>query len=435
MASQRAQAQLNKQLVIDIAGTTPANVQAPPTLLNRPAQPPFPAYRLGYNAAANVTRVNQIIPPPPADRQGLPHPYDMLAEDNLHPALFQIEPIPNTLANVQIPLLVNQQTGQVETNSTGRAIRYFWHMPRWVAIDVSGMLMELWLRLDPRVEMRDILDRINTGNRAMPGPNVFNMRRNRFRLSINVPSQNTGRQMPSAVEVEMLGLLTSQQILLNTSMLVDLHNNRLLQPVLANDRSTLGYVDAHLPIDHFLVAFPMPIPIPSNRQLITLQLRHRLQTLAMLRGLGNGAHAYQTLPINLQPGWWNERRQGGNVRVDRIVDIDNLTHEEFVQGLLAQYPAGAQQSARRTGQRSRRQMPAQRQQRQQPQQQQQQPRAPAMQPAVNNVVAPAPAPMPIDPRLLVANPVPVPVGLTREIRTPDGAIHAYVEDVHQALYR
>ncbi|KAI1626767.1 hypothetical protein EDD37DRAFT_228795 [Exophiala viscosa] len=425
MASQRAQSQLNRHIVIDIAGTTPANIQAPPTLLNQPARPAFPAYRLGYNAGANVTRVAQIIPPPPANRQGLAHPYNMLAEDNLHPALFQIEAFPNNLAQVPVPLLVNQQTGQVETNSTGREIRYFWHMPRWVALDVSGMLMELWLRLDPRVEMRDILDRINTGNRAMPGPNVFNMRRNRFRLSINVPSQNTGRQMPSATEVEMLGLLTREQILLNTSMLVDLPHNRLLQPVLANDRRTLGYVDARLPIDHFLVAFPMPIPIPTNRQLVTLQLRHRMQTLAMLRGLGHGANAYTTLPINLQPAWWNERRQGGNVQVGRIVDIDDRTHEEFVQGLLTQYPARVQQTARRTGQQRRQQRP---------QQQQQQQPAPAVQPAVNNVVAPAPAPMPIDPRLLVANPVPV-VGVTSEIRTPDGAIHAYVEDVHQAIYR
>lgn len=429
MTSQRAASQLNKSLVVDIAGTTPANTPVISILLNQPARPAFPAYQLGYNVAANVRILSQRVPPLPANRQGSPHPYHMLAENNLHPVLFQIEPVPNTLVGVQVPLLVDENTGAVETSSTGRPLRYFWHMPRWIALDVSGMEMELWLRLDPRVGMRDILDRVNTGNQPMPAPNVFNMRRNRFRLSIMALSQNTGRQMPSASEVEMIGSLTREQILLNTAMAVDLANNRLLKPVLAYDRRILGYVDSGLMIDHFLVGFAQPIPIPSHRQQVTLALRQRLQTLTLLRGLGNNAVAFRSLPVNLQPGWWNERRPA-NSQVGRIVDIDNRTHEEFVQGLFAQFPVP--NTARRTT-RGRRQ------------QQQQQP-ASAAHPAANDAAAPA-APMPIDPRLLVAQSAFVFAGLMRadlpteeeelrlQVRTPNGIIHAYVEDVHQALYR
>ncbi|KAK7890373.1 hypothetical protein LTR67_008259 [Exophiala xenobiotica] len=446
MASARAQSQLSKQVIIDIPGTIPANTQLPPILLaNQPPRQPFPAYNVGYNMHANVRGVQQHIPARPANGQSSPHPYHMLAEDNLHPALFQLEPAPSALTDVEVPFLVNAQTGQIETSASGRQLRYFWHLPRWVAVEVLGQMMELWLRLDPRVEMADIMDRINLDNRSMPAPNVFNMRRIRFRESIDAPSYNTGRREPGASEVERIGMLTREQILLNTAMRVDLHNNRLLRPILDNNRNRLGYVNSGLPIDYFLLNYPPPIAIPSDRQVVTLALRHRMQALAVRRGLGNGATAFQNLPPALLPRWWMHR---ANVQPARIADLDNMTHDEWVQGVLQQYPGITRAGRPRPRARQASTQPRQPQQRQQPQQQQQrkpqqmQPApAPAMQPAV------ARANWPIDPRLLVANPPVVFPGLMRPnmpteaqesryiFRSPDGSTHYYVEPIHHAMYR
>ncbi|KIW57374.1 hypothetical protein PV05_05928 [Exophiala xenobiotica] len=446
MASARAQSQLSKQVIIDIPGTIPANTQLPPILLaNQPARPPFPAYNVGYNVRANVRAVRQRIPGRPANGHGSPHPYQMLAEDNLHPALFQLEPAPSPLTDIEVPLLVNEQTGQIETSPSGRQLRYFWHLPRWVTVDVLGQMMELWLRLDPRVEMADIMDRVNLDNRAMPAPNVFNMRRIRFREAIDVPSFNTGRREPGASEVERIGVLTREQILLNTAMRVDLQNNRLLRPILDTNRNRLGYVDSGLPIDYFLVNYPLPIAIPSDRQVVTLALRHRMQTLAVRRGLGNGASAFQNLPPALLPRWWMHR---ANVQPARITDIDNRTHDEWVQGILQQYPgitrAGRPRSRARQGPTQPQPQQPQQQQRQRQRQQPQQVQpaaAPAMQPAAARTNAA------IDPRLLVANPPHAFPGLMRPnapteleesrliITSPDGATHYYVEPVHHAMYR
>jgi hypothetical protein len=257
----------------------------------------------------------------------------MLSDDNLHPILFQIEPFPDLLRGVDVPLLINTVTGDVETSENGRPLRYFWHLPRWVAVNVSGALIELWLRLDPRLEMADILDRINAATTRVPRPNAFNMRRIRFRESVNVPAFLTGRQLPSFPDVAHT--LTREQILLNTSMVVDLPNGRLLKPVLAHHR-TQGYVDSGLPLDCFVRGFPTPIPIPSDRQVVVLELRKRLQTLSRRRGYGSGAIDFSRLPPNLQPSWWHARNTA--VQAEKIADIDGKTHDEFVRDLLRQYP-------------------------------------------------------------------------------------------------
>lgn len=350
LALQRVLSQLSKPLIIDVTGTMNSHPHATPsTLTNPPAQQPYPAYDVGYSITADVKTVRQTIPPKPANGQSSYHPYHMLTEGNLPAILFQLEPFPNSLRAVEVPLLVNEQTGQTETSERGRPLRYFSHIPRWVAVNVSGMLLELWLRLDARVEMADMLDRINVGGRKLPRPNAFNMRRMRFRDSINVPTFNPGRQQPTATEVELIGRLSREQILLNTAMAVDLPNNRLMKPILVNHGRLLGYVDSGLPLGYFLREFALPVPLPSDRQVVTLELRKRMQTLAQLRGCGNGVTDYSKLPFSLQPSWWNDRKKE-IIQVQSITDIDDKTHEEFIQELLEQHPkttrAGAPRATR-----------------------------------------------------------------------------------------
>ncbi|KAL2432818.1 hypothetical protein ABEF95_013423 [Exophiala dermatitidis] len=346
MASQRAQIQLAKQLDINAPGTVqgPSSSSQSYHLLTSTSQQSFPTYALGYDPLDDVEEVRQLIPARPANGQGTEYPFQMLAEDNLHPILFRIEPGPDSFQGVPVPLLVNQQTGLVEHGNSGQPLRYFSHLPRWVATDVAGMVLELWVRLDSRVQMSDILDRVNV-NGKMPRPNTLNMRRIRFREIINVPAMNPGRSMPTANEVQLLGNLTREQILLNTSMAVDLQANRLLRPCLVNNKTVAGYVDSGLPVDFFIADFGLPIPIPGRRTIVTLELRKRLQNLARRRGLGNRRADYNKLSKDLLPSWWNK-----SVAVTPIPDLDGKSHDEFVADLLERLaPTTTRNRVRRRG--------------------------------------------------------------------------------------
>ncbi|EXJ80520.1 hypothetical protein A1O1_08666 [Capronia coronata CBS 617.96] len=334
MASHRVQHQLAKQLEINAAGTALVATPRPTTLQNPTPQQPFPTYHIGYNPLSNVGRVAQAIPPRPANGHGSAHPFEMLAEENLHPVLFRLEPGPDRLHGVPVPLLVDQATGLIEHGNGGRPLRFFSHLPRWIAANVSGMLMELWIRLDPRVEMSDIIDRVNAQAQVkMPRANTLIMRRIRFREIINVPALSPGRQMPTANEVQLIGNLSREQILLNTAMAVDLAGNRLLQPRLVNGKTILGYIDSGLAVDHYIADFCLPIPIPSGRMVVSLELRKRLQTLARRRGLGNTPTDYHKLSRDLAPSWWVKK---GEARP--MADLDGKSHEEFVGDLLGQHP-------------------------------------------------------------------------------------------------
>jgi hypothetical protein len=132
----------------------------------------------------------------------------------------------------------------------------------------------------------------------------------------------------------MINRYTREQILLNTTMLVDLANRRLLKNVLDQNKVTLGYINSNLPGDFFLKGFSAPIPIPSDRLIITLELRKRMQKLALAKGIGNQAQAYNGLPIHDHPPWWHH---GGGV--DRqITELDNLTHRQWMLLQLQQHP-------------------------------------------------------------------------------------------------
>ncbi|KAL2432836.1 hypothetical protein ABEF95_015452 [Exophiala dermatitidis] len=345
MASQRAQIQLAKHLDINAPGT----VQGPSSsqshhLLNLSSQQSFPTYALGYDPLDDVEEMQQPIPARPANGQGTEHPFDMLSETNLHPILFRIEPGLDPFQGVPVPLLVDQQTGLIEHGNSGHPLRYFSHLPRWVATDVAGMVLELWIRLDSRVQMSDILDRVNV-NGKMPRPNTLNMRRIRFREIINVPAMYPGRSMPTANEVQLIGNLTREQILLNTSMAVDLQGNRLLRPCLVNNKTVAGYVDSGLSIDFFIADFGLPIPIPGRRTIVTLELRKRLQQLARRRGLGNRPADYNKLSKDLLPSWWNK-----SVAVTPMPDLDGKSHDEFVADLLDRLaPTTTRNRVRRPG--------------------------------------------------------------------------------------
>ncbi|KIW26781.1 uncharacterized protein PV07_06589 [Cladophialophora immunda] len=426
MASTLAQSQLSKSLSVNAPGVVaPGPNTIPTTMSNPPPQQPFPDYALGYDPTADVKSITQAVPPRPPNGQHSAHPFHMLSETNLHPILFQLQPYPSTLNGVVVPLLVNQATNQIELDNKGRHLRYFSHLPRWIAHNVSGMFMELWLRLDPRVEVSDIMARVHLPpGTKMPQVNTFNMRRLRFREYLQAPPFSASRQYPTAMEVDLMAKKTREQLLLNTCMTVDVPNNRLLKPVLNNDKSVAGFVDSGLPIDYFLGGYAMPVPIPSDHQMVVLELRKRMQTLALRRGLGNGPEDYRQVPTALDPAWWLK----GQARDVIISDVDNKTHDQWIAEMLEQYPG----VTRPVGHLSVPTLQVQ------PQPPLSQPGVNAPQPATAGVAQPAPtAPMsPVDPRFagngaaaLAAAPV-----SPQSFTNAEGCTSYYVEDVHRAEY-
>ncbi|EXJ75606.1 uncharacterized protein A1O5_00113 [Cladophialophora psammophila CBS 110553] len=160
-----------------------------------------------------------------------------------------MEPYPSTLTSVDVPLLLNLATNQIGQGNRGRQLRYF----RWTAHYVSGMLMELWLRFDPHVDMIDIMARIYLpSGMRMPQANTINMRQLRLRECVPATPFNFGRQYPTAMEVDQISKRTRERMLFNRCMTVDFPNNRLLKPVLASDKSAIGHIDSGLPLEYFL---------------------------------------------------------------------------------------------------------------------------------------------------------------------------------------
>ncbi len=292
----------------------------------------------GYRAGTQV--VSRSNPARPANGHGTAHGYEGMGGGHLHPLLFQSEPAPTGLEGVAVPVLLDASTNQAVTGNDGDPLRYFSHLPRWVEHDVSGMLIELWLRLDPRVEMRDIVNRIN----PLPGKtasktNTYTMRADRFRESIGVPPFRSSRQNPRAFEVAVINNQSREQVLLNTYMRIDLHTQRMYKPVL-NDRGFfIGHVDSNLPLDYFLRGFATPIPLPADRLQVILALRHRLQALAIHLNLGNLPQSYETLPADLQPTWFHKGIESENA--PPIHQIDGLTHNQWIAELVKQYPGAA----------------------------------------------------------------------------------------------
>lgn len=328
--------QLSKQLDIDATGLLTPNMLIPAPMVTPPLQTNFGSYQLGYSPFIPPPTMAQVIPAAPPAGASSPHHYQALSDQNLHPLLFQIEPHPDLFAHVHVPLVIDQHTQQpVFGRDPNRQLRFFSFLPHWINVNVRGELLELWFRLDSRLQLSDITDRINVpATQKIPNAGAFNMRRNRFRALINVPVYSQSRNRPLKADVELLGQMSREQVLLNTSMLVDVNNGMLLKPVVRTGQ-VASFVDSGLPLDYFITAFlPQPISIPSDRQLVAILLRRRLQFLASYHGLGNLATNFLQLADADLPSWWVRPAPAPRA----IHEIDGLTHGEFVDNLVGVTP-------------------------------------------------------------------------------------------------
>jgi len=277
----------------------------------------------------------------------------MFSESDLPSQVFQLEPSTDQFEDCKVPLVKNRQSGEIEIGTSGKPLRFFSFLPRYINRNVVGGLLELWFRLDPRLEVRDIVDRMGafTHHRAqlpVPSNNALNMRRIRFREAVNTLAYLNGRQCPTRTEVDTFKNITREQLLLNTSMEVDLAHNRLLKPVLANGK-VRGYIDSGLPLDYFLRVFSDANAIPSQRQIVTLKLRVRLQELAIAKGLGHEPQNYEGLEINDEPTWFHDRKKltAEEKRGRPVFELDGKSHSEWIQGVISAYPEATRSTIRR----------------------------------------------------------------------------------------
>lgn len=320
--------QLSKSLLIHIPGIS-AFPQMPRTVLRSPNQLAIPAYNVGYDIRYPPSNVRVAIEARPLNGSAS-HTYSMVSEDNLPSILFQIQPYVSPLHGVPVPVLRNDTTGQLEKGRWGQPLRFFSFLPRWIDIEISGLLLEFWHRLDPRLHPTDIRDRMNIQpGGTMPSNLTLRLRRKWLLHSLGTPSWELGDILPLESELLIVGNLTREQVLLNTSMVMDLEGNRLLKPFRPVDRAT-QCMESGLSIDHFLQGFDdaEKIPIPANQHVLQLKLHQRLQNLAKLLGYPSHPFNYVLLPHHFQPLWWNVPR--GVVPSRQIDHIDSLTHEQFV---------------------------------------------------------------------------------------------------------
>ncbi|KAJ9663555.1 hypothetical protein H2198_000821 [Neophaeococcomyces mojaviensis] len=291
----------------------------------------YPIYQPQY--AASVYQRSQIIPARVVDQYIVTsaHIYQRFDTDDLPALLFRIEPVTDRVVNFVPPMLVDAATGQQVTNSRGDQLRFFSFLPRYISTQVSGALLEYWTRLDYNLEYNDIRMRIEPGAGVpVPTNNTLNMRRERFRERTGQNCWQVSRARPARTEIEFLNNLTSLQVCLNTTMKVDLQNNRFLKPVYNDPGCTniVGYVDAGVPLDFFLQ--DSAVPVPSRRMLACIYLRQRLQDLAVALGVGlnMGPVNWQSLANRDLPWWWTggpNAPQAGR----RIVELPGgVSHEE-----------------------------------------------------------------------------------------------------------
>lgn len=321
--------QLSKNLTIHVRGilaTPPAAIE----FHSSPAQPQFPDYDVGYDVANPPDVVPVPVVARPLDGRTSSHTYSMVSENNLPPLLFQIQPYISPLHRVEVPLLQDPETGLTQKGNTGSALRFFSFLPRWIDTNVSGLLLEFWHRLDPRLRPTDITDRFNVIlPLRLPSEFSLHLRRTWCLQFLGTPSWEVGQILPLESEVLTIGNLTREQILLNTSMIIDLENNKLLKPY-GRIQETSTYVDSGLALDHFLLGFArfQDIPIPANQHVLHLKLHKRLQTLAAARGYGFQPFNYTMMPHNLKPLWWSFR--SGVFRSRQMDELDSWTHEQFM---------------------------------------------------------------------------------------------------------
>lgn len=331
----------------DLPFDGPGIASQPPAVIPHPIQRTpiqYPPYKLGYRQGDAAVLVPSILANPPLVQDQYMHmswhTYHMFDASDLPALLFRIEPIRCPYRDVTVPVLLDAGTGLPVVNHAGKQLQYFSFLPRYIANDVSGALLEFWFRLDSRLEMNDVRDRmLPDSTNSVPKLNALSMKRTRWRDNCSMLAWRDCRTWPVRGDLIRVGRLSMPQVCFNTTMIVDWANQQFLKPVYddiaCRPSNIIGYVDAGLSLDFF--AQGVVTTIPTRRMYAILTLRWRLQELAVAAGRGNNANDYLTLDNADEPIWWNDRMSGGNQNDERLYSNvysepqDNCTHSQYMQ--------------------------------------------------------------------------------------------------------
>lgn len=305
----------------------------------------YQIYQLGYEPGDEIVSLPSAqANPPPVHNQFMhtsPHTYEnAFVGTDLPPILFRLEPFRDDFIDIKVPTLCDASTGQPVVTNRGQTLRYFSFLPRYISWNVPGSLLEFWFRLDYRLEMNDIIMRIESGpswrpERLQAARNAQQMKRNRFRDELGLTAWSFSRTFPQRTDVDSVGRASPEQVCFNTKMIVDLPNKRLLKPMFRDLQCTrpFGFVDSDLNLDYYLSN--LVNTVPSRRMIATIELRHRLQRLARVRGLGTDSGSWKRLSRADEPHWWNNKTADHTLEDDRTFDELNgrgmgKTHEEWI---------------------------------------------------------------------------------------------------------
>ena len=213
-----------------------------------------------------------------------------------------------------VPLLADRE-GNIVRSAKGHALRFFSFLPRHISTKVEAVLLEFWFRIDSRLEMSDVADRMAT----QVSRNTLNQQRNRYRKALNVMNWWPGQHHITQAEAEVLNAMQPMQISLNTTMPIWVTRDgagqirrKLLKPQLYDEGPNIaGYMPVALDLE-FLVRAVAPQTVPGQRLRQCMEMRKELQRLAIKGGLGRGRDSWLRIPKELLPPWWKTQKGKGN---------------------------------------------------------------------------------------------------------------------------
>lgn len=291
------------------------------------------------------------------------HPHsDEWSEEDLPEILFYLKPPKSEFEGKPVQLL--KENGQlVKVWGENRPLKDFPILPRRIALDVPGWMVEAWRRLDPRITYGDILDR----QIADPAKGLKKLDKNALqnhcgrecRRLLGLWMGYDRRTVPHRTHVEAIESLSYQNIMLNTVLNVCPGRQDRLTKVRFVKRSLDGegryYAElcevdetnvgkTTFPIDHFVLKSETTrggVHKMDDGMLAAWELSLILQERAQIHGFNH----WKKLADSCRPVTWfdrtakkrtaNDTFDGGCAVCTWVPGRDQLLHKEWMDAIKA----------------------------------------------------------------------------------------------------
>lgn len=189
---------------------------------------------------------------------------------------------------------------------TGRPMRDFPFLPRFISNKVPAWLLEYWMRTDSRLTYRDIKGRMIRGEKPLPTDNALNMRRERdARTPLQLSCWTTRRGIVTKAEVERASNLNADQVAYNTTMDIEYGiKGGVKQPIALRSKSLRLSASRFYPLDTY-ISFEAQPHIPSARLTEAIDMLYHLQDIALSLGMDIGD--WRLIPSHYLPAPWVQK--------------------------------------------------------------------------------------------------------------------------------